>query len=394
MAIEKGFKTGNVLLVSFGHLIHDTYSSFLAPILPLLIDKFSLSYSLAGLLGMLQRLPSLMSPFVGLLADKITMRYLVIFMPAVTAICMSLLGIAPVYPVLAILLFVMGVSSALYHVPSPVMVRTLSGKELGKGMSYYMFGGEIARTLGPLIILGAVSLWGLEGTYRLIPFGVVASLLLYFRLKNIALSPNYGRAESMLGIRETFIHHLPLFMILIGITFFRSVMTTALTTFLPTYLKLKGESLWMGGIFLSILSLSGAAGTLFWGGFSDRIGRKKALHMITFSAPVLMFGFVNIHGWAAIPVLIMLGFVLLGFTPILLALVQDRAIERPAFLNGIFMMISFGDEALAMILTGALGDWIGLETTFQLSGLLALGAIPFVYMIRRQPRGLSSNPEG
>ena len=39
----------------------------------------------------------------------------------------------------------------------------------GKGMSYYMVGGELARTAGPMIILGVISWWGLEGTWRLIP---------------------------------------------------------------------------------------------------------------------------------------------------------------------------------------------------------------------------------
>ena len=48
-------------------------------------------------------------------------------------------------------------------------------------MSFYMLGGEIARTLGPLVIIGAVSLWGLEEIYKLIPFGVPASIILYFK---------------------------------------------------------------------------------------------------------------------------------------------------------------------------------------------------------------------
>ncbi len=52
------------------------------------------------------------------MADRIALRYLVIITPAITAISMSLLGLAPNAPVLGILLFVMGFSSMLFHVPS------------------------------------------------------------------------------------------------------------------------------------------------------------------------------------------------------------------------------------------------------------------------------------
>jgi FSR family fosmidomycin resistance protein-like MFS transporter len=384
----KTFQSGRVLLVSFGHLMHDIYTSFLAPLLPLLIEKYGLSYSMASLLGLTQRLPNAINPFLGLLADRIAMRYLVIVTPAITAVAMSLIGLAPSFTFLAIILFVAGISSALFHVPTPVMVRKVSGDKVGKGMSFYMFGGEMARTLGPLIVLGAVSLWGLEGTFRLVPLGILASLLLFFKLRRIKISGEFRRDRQEAGIRETFREHIPLFIILMGITFFRSIMRASLTNFLPTYMTLRGESIWTGGVFLSILELSGALGVLFWGTYSDRIGRRRALMMIVLAAPVLMFTFTGMQGWWSLPFLVLLGFFLLGTTPILLALVQDRARGRPAFFNGMFLTISFGSEAISLMLVGVIGDWIGLEATFRLAPVVALGAIPFVFFMDHHPSGI------
>ena len=40
-----------VIAVSMGHFIHDVYSSFLAPLLPLLIEKLSMTLTQAGLLS-------------------------------------------------------------------------------------------------------------------------------------------------------------------------------------------------------------------------------------------------------------------------------------------------------------------------------------------------------
>ncbi len=116
-----------------------------------------------------------LNPLVGIIAERPIMKYMVILSPAITAISMSLIGVAPGYIFLAILLFVSGLSSTMWHIPTPVLVKSLSGKRTGKGMSYYMVGGELARTAGPLIILGVIELWGLEGTWKMMPLGIAAS---------------------------------------------------------------------------------------------------------------------------------------------------------------------------------------------------------------------------
>lgn len=379
----KKFQLGNVLTISISHLVHDIYSSFLAPILPLLISKFELSLSMAGFLSVIGRLPSLLNPLVGILADKLSVRYFIIIAPSITAISMSLLGIAPSFVVLAILCFIMGVSATLFHVPGPVMIKHVSGDRVGKGMSFYMFGGELARTLGPMVILAAVSLWGLEGCYRLIPFGIMASLVLYFRVRNIKISDDIEKNETRVSLKATTLKYLPFFVILVGITFSRAFMKSALTTFLPTYLHLvKGETLWLSGISLSIIQFAGAVGTFFCGSISDKIGRKTTLLIISSASPLLMLIFLLLNGLYTIPLLVVIGFSIIGSTPVLLALVQDLGSDRPAFMNSIFMTISFLLSAVATMIVGIMGDHIGLESTFWVSAFLGFGSIPFILKLK------------
>lgn len=379
----KKFQLGNVLTISISHLIHDIYSSFLAPILPLLIEKFGLSLFWAGFLSVIGRLPSLLNPLVGILADKLSVRYFIIIAPSITAVSMSLLGVAPSYVVLAILCFIMGTSSTLFHVPAPVMIKQVAGTRMGKGMSFYMLGGELARTLGPMVILGAVSLWGLAGSYRVIPFGIMASLLLYFRVRNIKISTDVKKNETRTGLKTTLRKYLPFFILLIGITLPRAFMKSALTTFLPTYLHLfKGESLWVSGISLSILQSAGALGTFFCGSISDKIGRKTTLLIISSASPVLMLIFLMVKGLYIIPLLVFMGFSIIGSTPVLLALVQDMNSDRPAFMNSIFMTISFLLTAVATMIVGVMGDTIGLEQTFWISAFLGFGSLPFILKLK------------
>ncbi|MBI9073113.1 MAG: MFS transporter [Melioribacteraceae bacterium] len=381
---EKKFHYSNVILVSLTHMLHDIYSSFLAPLLPLLIEKLSISYSLAGLLSVFQRLPSLLNPFIGLLADKVNVKYFVIIAPAITTLAMSLIGIAPSYTFLAVLLLVSGISSTIFHVPSPVMIKEFSANKVGRGMSFYMLGGELARTLGPISILGAVSIWGLEGTYRLIPFGFLASLLLFLRLRNVKVSSNHKHLESKDSIKMSIKHALPTLTICFGVMAFRAFMKSSLTAFLPIYITSKGNSLWLGGISLSILQLAGAVGTFFMGSISDKIGRKNTLYIATISAPVFMFIFLVSEGVLSLILLILIGFAIFATGPVLLAFVQDIESERPAFINGLFMAMNFLISAFSITAIGIGGDIIGLETTYLLAALLALGSIPFVFLIKKK----------
>ena len=157
---ENAFHTGQVLTISSAQFVHDVYSAFLAPLLPLLIEKMSLTLTLAGSLSAFMQLPAIITPFIGHLADKYNLRYLVILAPGLTATAMSAMGLAPNYATLALFLILAGISSAIFHAPAPAMVGQISGKRVGQGMSWFMGGGELARTVGPIVAVWAVcSAW-------------------------------------------------------------------------------------------------------------------------------------------------------------------------------------------------------------------------------------------
>jgi MFS transporter, FSR family, fosmidomycin resistance protein len=369
------------MAISAAHLLHDTFSSFLAPLLPLLIEKLGISYTLAGFLNVINRLPMLLNPFLGLLADKIQLRYIVIFTPLITAIAASLMGLASSVTFLAILIFVMGLSAALFHVPSPVMVRKVSGDKTGKGMSFYMFGGEAARTLGPITILGAVSAWGIERTYFLIPVAAMFTVFLFFMLKNIAISNEVKQRADEIFIKGTIKKYYTFFLLLSGYMAFFSMLKSAVTAFLPTLLTSQGKTVWYGGIALATLELAGAAGTLISGTLSDRIGRKKMLLISTSASPLIFWLFLHAPDNLKLPFIALLGLFLFAGGPVLLAIIQDFKSDRPAFLNSIYMTISFLFGALAMMLVGFIGDALGLFKAYQIIALFSLPAIPFAFAL-------------
>ncbi|MFC1868118.1 MFS transporter [Thermodesulfobacteriota bacterium] len=374
----KDFQIIGILLLSMCHFIHDVYSSFLFPLMPLLIEKHSLSLTRAGFLSTVMQVPSLLNPAIGVWADRRSMRWFIILAPSLTAVPMSLIGIAPNYGVLLILLFATGISVSLFHVPSPVIIARLSGNYKGRGMSYFMTGGELARTVGPLAAVGGVSLLGLGGYYPIMVFGLASSFWLYLKLKGLRISDQNNLPVSLKGTWKEIRHIL---LPLVGILFARGFMHAAITAFLPTFIELQSGNLWLAGISLTLVEGAGVVGILTAGSMSDRLGRRRVLLFSLISAPIMLLGFIGLNGWLGFAALIVTGFTLLSATPVMLALVQENSTSSPAAANGIFMMASFMARSSVVVIVGFLGDIFGLEVAYIFSAVLGLMGVPFIMML-------------
>ena len=375
------FHTGRVLMLSASHFIHDVYSSFLSPLLPLLIEKLSMTLTQAGFLSTVMQVPALLNPYVGAMADRVSVRYFIILAPAMTAIPMSLIGVAPSYGILLLLLFISGISVAVFHVPAPVMVSRLSGAHVGKGMSFFMTGGELARTVGPMIAVGAVSLLGLDGFYPVMVFGIAASCWLYIKFKDVPITKPSAKKTR---VSDTWLEMRHVLWPLTAILMARGFMHASMATFLPTFLKAETGNLWIAGLGLTIFEASGVAGVMTSGSISDYLGRRKVLLISLVGAPISLFIFAWFGGWFRFGALLLAGFTILSTTPVMLALVQENAPQSPAAANGFFMMASFLARSGIVILVGFVADHIGLQTTYFFSAAMGLTGIPFVFMLPKE----------
>ena len=383
--MSKQKQKNQVATISLAHLAHDTFSSFLAPILPLLIEKLGMSLAMSAFLDIARKLPSLMNPFFGLLAQRSDARYFVILSPALTAFSMSLLGVSSSYALLVVLLIISGISSTLFHIPSPGIIKASSGDRLGRGMSYYMIGGELARSIGPLIITGAVSLWGLEGTWRLIPFGFVASLILYYRLKDFKFTQKKFTKKIEKGDAISEVKRfVPLFGMMGGFMFFQSAMKMATTLYLAVYLTQKGFSIWEASIALSVLQFFGVVGTFLSGNISDKIGRQKTLVIMSSGAAITMTLFLlSSNIYIVFSLLALLGIFMFANGPIMLSVIHEVKTDMPIFINSVYMTINFSVSSFVVFGMGVFGDKLGLDTTYAIAALLAYIAIPFALSLNR-----------
>jgi len=371
-----------IFAIASGHLIHDFYTSFLAPLLPSLMDYLSINLTTAGFLTSISRLPSIFNPVIGYLADKKGARYFVIFAPGLTATMMSLIGSASSIYTLAILLFLSGLSSTLFHASSPGLVARASDHRKGRGLSLYMAGGGLGRSLGPLVVVWAVGMWGLNGIYRLMFIGWAISVILFFQFRTIKILPQqqYSLREDLPLFKRFF---FPLALVLI----LRSALISSLSTYLPVFMVESGAPLWLAGTALSINELSGVIGALVLGPISDKVGRTKIINLSMLISALLIPLFLQSHGWQVFPVLVVLGFFCLSTGTIFMALVQDNFHHHRATGNSVYILISLLSNALMLIIIGYLGDQYGLRTAYLISAGAALLSIPALRLLPSKNSG-------
>lgn len=378
----EGLEVGSVVTLSLAHGVHDTYSSFVAPLLPSLIAKLSLSMTQAGLLDFMRSSPSLLQPFIGHVADRVSLRYFIILTPAVTATTMSLLGVAPRYALLLLLVLVAGLSSAALHAVAPAVAGRLSGAQLGRGMGVWMVGGSIGFALGPILVVTAVNFLGLESTPWLMIIGWVASVVLYVRLKNVPQAALSARESG--SLKDGFRVLRPLLAPLTGIILVRALLVSAQITFLPTFLVQEGAELWVAGFSLTVLTGAGWLGALLGGSVSDRLGRRLVLFVSMLASSLLMMVFLAVRGWVRLPVLMLMGVMGPAVRTVLMALVQENYPQNRALANGVYLALTFTFESVAAVVMGAVGDLFGLRLAFAISAMILLLGSPLVRLLPRR----------
>ncbi len=375
--MSRSFQTTKVITLSCGHFTHDLYSAFLPPLLPLLVDNLSLSMTLAGFLTVVFRLPSLANPFMGLYTDRLNLCPLFVFCPLATACCMTLLGAAPGYFWLCCLMFLAGISSAVLHVSGPVLVARVAGEKLGRGMSVWMMAGEIARSLGPLLCVGGIALFGVRSLWPLALLALIATFLL-FRFSAGMTTLSEAREKSW---QAAWTALRPVVVPLAGLLLARAFILNSLSNYLPVYMVGQGSTIFMGGAALTLLELAGTVGTFLGGSSSDRLGRKPVLLLSLAVSPFLLLLFVFSSGLTSALLLVLLGLLTFSCTPVLMALTQEFSGGHRGAANGIYMGLNFVITALVLLLMGWMADMVGFQKAFLISACLSFLAMPCAFAL-------------
>ncbi len=367
------FSLLSFLLLSAGHFSVDLYSGALGALQPLLVKRFGMTLTEAGLLGgMLVCSSSVMQPLYGYLSDRVRTRLFAALGPGIAGLFISCLGLAPGYGWLLLMVALGGAGVAAFHPQASARATFGVEEKRGRAMAIFISSGTLGFACGPLYFSAIAGIFGLSGTY----WGAIPGLLVCVLL--IAILPEAYEQKSKVesgsdwqALRSVW---KPL-AILYTLVFIRSIVQVTFAQMIPLYLTLeRGYSLAAASFTLSAFLAFGALGGFLGGHLSDRFGGKPVIvvSMIA-SVPFLALFFVA-DGFVSTAGLLLGGLILLFTIPVNVVMAQDLVPSQAGTISALMMGFAWGTAGLIFIpLTGRMADMFSMH-----HALFALVAFPLI----------------
>ncbi|MBF0573641.1 MAG: MFS transporter [Desulfamplus sp.] len=365
-----------IFALTLVHFTGDFYSSFSSPLMPVFVDKLSLSLAQVGIItGLVRILSFVIQPCVGYLADRYQTRSFIFFGLFFTIIFIPLSGIATNYYVLMLFLAIGSVGSSMFHPSVTGMVPLYSGSKKAFALSIFNTGGTLAFGVGPIFISWYVASFGLEKMPLTMVIGVV---FFFICLAYIPMPVSEGfKNTGFIGSLKESIGEVwrPIALIWL-VMVLRSVIAQSYMTFMPVYLSKKGHDLVSVGIIVALFIIAGTISGLWAGYSSDRLGYKK----IFATTNILMIPATLIYlwlpgKWVYLGAFIA-GFFILASLPLGVAMAQTLAPKGRSMVSSLMMGLAYGLGGVASPIIGKLADIYSIETVlFYLAFLPILSII-------------------
>ena len=372
-------KNRYLLTLSLGHAFTDMNGGALPAMLPFIIAAGTLNYTqAAGLTFAMAFSSSLTQPLFGIMADKITMTWLLPLGVLLAGCGMSAIGFFPNnYWIMFTAAVVCGIGIAAYHPEGARMANRLSGKKKAGSMSIFTVGGNIGIAIGPLMVTPALVYMGLRGSAVLaIPaiFMCAMLFLLTPKMHSMARIKEREENESNKELKNEWLKFLYLGIAIAS----RSIITHCLNTFLPLYwVNNLQQSKAASGMVISFMFFIGAIVTVASGQLADRFGINKVIR----TGWLLLIPSVFFFTYISNPILALLMLIpitagnFMVNTPIIV-LGQKYLPKNVGFASGITLGLGVSIGGVVAPLFGSYADIHGLTATLRLLCFLpVLGAV-------------------
>ncbi len=373
-----------ILVLSLIHFAGDFYNSFIIPLLPLFIDKFSLTLAQVGLIiGLSRFLAFVVQPPVGYIADRHPSRFFALGGPLLVMVFIPLTGITPYFWMLVLFVCLGSVGSSMFHPTVAGMVEPYAGRHFGFAMSIFGMGGTLSFAIGPLFISWLVGAYGLSA----MPFSMIlgfAVLVFLYRTVPIPQASTIKSQGFINSIKEIFGPvWRPIVLIWMVMTL-RAYVSQSFITFLPVMVARQGYSLISIGALVSLFIVAGALSGLLAGHLSDRIGFKSVFIWAHLLATPCMAATLYLHGFWIFLFAFLSGFFILATLPLGVTFAQKLAPGGKSMASSLMMGLAYGMGGLLTPLTGKLADIFSIQPVLAALTLIPLLTIVLIgYLFRK-----------
>ncbi len=372
-----------LLILSFGHLVTDIYQGALPAILPFLKTKFSLSYTMAGVLLMAANFTSsILQPLFGYLSDKKEKALLLPLGCLAAGLGLCLLPLPNAYGLLLLLVIVSGLGVAAYHPEGYKTASFFTGANLATGMSVFSVGGNLGLALGPLFSLAVISYFGFASLPLMLVFAFSFLVLLFFNWDYLRSARPLATVSQAHGAPGPPGAYLYLFFVIATVVM-RSWTQLGLMTYIPFYFieHLKGDPLYAGKLVSAFL-LGGVVGTILGSMLADRWGHKQYLVFSLLMTNLLSPFILLATGPLLFVVLILVGMALISSFTVTIVMAQRLLPQRLGVASGLMVGFAIGAGGFGVTLLGVVADHFGVTAALKSILFLPLVGLGLALLIR------------
>lgn len=369
-----------LVMVCLAHLLNDLLQSVIPSVYPLLKESFGLSFLQIGAITLVNNITSsIMQPVVGYYSDKHPHPFLLALGMGCTFAGLLLLAFASQFPLILVAVALVGLGSAVLHPEASRVARMASGKSKGLAQSFFQIGGNVGRSLGPVVVaLVVVRLgrWSIS-LVSLIAFVAVMVLVWVGRWyrRQLLLGQQTGKSKFDQENTTTLTRRQVIWalVVLLVLMFSKDFYLSNLQNYFTFYLIDKfGISIEASQYCLFALLFSSAFGLILGGRLGDKYGRKYVIWVsILGAAPfALLMPYCNLT-WTII-LAILTGMIIFTSTSAILVYAMDILPGNVGMISGVFFGLSFGLGGIGSALFGWVADVRSIEFVFQLTAFLPL----------------------
>ncbi len=365
-----------LLSLAWAHFLNDGAANFLPGVLPAILVALNIELKLVGTVMAALLVCQALQPACGWLADRFGGRMFVIIGVAGSAFAGALVGLAPGYYSLLVILLIVGTANSLFHPQAMACVRQVTERRFALSMSVFLVGGELGRAFWPLVASIVASRFGLRALWVLALPTVATLPLIAQELPRLK-----GRTAARLSSQAQPKWNSPALLALVIYCSLHATLLYSLTTFLPLLYKLQGSSLVGAATTVTVLLAVGNLGNVGGGYLADRFGRRNLLAAASVLSALLLVVFMLETGLLRWLFLGALGLVAFSTMPIRILIAQDILPDNHSLGSGLALGFSNALGAVAIAGLGPVAARWGINAALWLSvgtAALALAAVPFL----------------
>lgn len=367
--------------LTLAHLLNDTYSGFLNPIMPFLAVKIGISMAVATvIMSIAQICSSMFQPVFGFFADNVLKRVFIFWGLIFGSLFVPLATNAPNAFILTLFVILGNLGGSFFHPQSLGFVSRFSNMNFVSNMGIFISAGTLGFALGPIVSALIAQYLGINIIPYTSIFGIIVALSMFSFVPKIS---NTGEIIERKDFKKSFKNilsnrHMNILMI---IAMMKSLIASSCMILLPFLWKNVGHNpTYIGTALFLFMSIGGLA-SFISSQIEVKIGAKKVFYIsmvTTFPIMILFVATYKAHPILSIAIFVLMGFFTMLAQPVTMVMAQRILPDYRSIVSGFINGFAWGVVAVVLTIIGFSAQAFGIAKVLLIVSFMPVLASYFV----------------